>query len=380
MWGLFSSLFLLVYAIMIIYIGRRGWVTIGRRISGVSRAGFVLILACFALAYPFLEMGSDIIPGLSSILASASGWYAMLTVVYFFLLLLVVDVLRLLCQRTGLISETLKNSIKTPIIIAVCISLSVGAILAYGTWRAGNPVITRYNLTIEKQAAGLKQLKMALVSDIHFGENIDIAGVRKMVEITQSFEPDVILLAGDIIEGVPSAVEAERLQAAFKKMSAPYGVYAVAGNHDRWLRNTEGVNFFREAGIQVLKEELVKINESFYIIGRDDLRNYREPGRKPIEAYVRETDPSLPIILLDHQPLELEQARNAGVDLQLAGHTHKGQVFPASLITAGIYELDWGLLQKDSYHLVVSSGYGTWGPPLRIGTRPEVVEITLNFK
>lgn len=90
-------------------------------------------------------------------------------------------------------------------------------------------------------------------------------------------------------------------------------------------------------------------------------------------------DTSLPMILLDHQPIDLKQAQDNGIDLQVSGHTHMGQIFPAHLITGQIYDLDWGLLIKDNYHLIVSSGFGTWGPPLRIGTSSGIVSITLKF-
>jgi len=91
-------------------------------------------------------------------------------------------------------------------------------------------------------------------------------------------------------------------------------------------------------------------------------------------------DDSLPIIVLDHQPIDIEAAEKNHVDVQLSGHTHKGQIFPSQLITSRLYDLDWGILIRGNYHLIVSSGYGTWGPPLRIGTHPEVVNVTIKFK
>jgi len=95
---------------------------------------------------------------------------------------------------------------------------------------------------------------------------------------------------------------------------------------------------------------------------------------------LKEVDSSQPLIILDHQPADLQKAQENNVDLQLSGHTHVGQIFPINLITGYLYELDWGLLKKGSYHLIVSSGYGTWGPPLRVGNNPEVVSIIIKFK
>ncbi len=90
-------------------------------------------------------------------------------------------------------------------------------------------------------------------------------------------------------------------------------------------------------------------------------------------------DTSNPVLLLDHQPQNLDEAEKLGIDLQLSGHTHKGQFFPNNLITNRIFENDWGYLHKESLQVIVSSGFGTWGPPIRIGNKPEIVEILIRF-
>ena len=129
-------------------------------------------------------------------------------------------------------------------------------------------------------------------------------------------------------------------------------------------------------GVQMLMDEAVLINDQFYLIGRNDLT---DDNRKEVAEFVGNFDRSKPIIMMDHQPKEFTTAEKSGVDLLLLGHIHRGQLAPAHLITSRIFENDWGYLQKGTFHSIVSSGFGTWGPPLRIGSRAEVVIIHLSF-
>lgn len=130
-------------------------------------------------------------------------------------------------------------------------------------------------------------------------------------------------------------------------------------------------------GIEVLTDEVTMIENEIYIIGRNDDTN---KNRVEIAKLVSTLDSSKPMIMLDHQPNELDAAQANGIDLILSGHTHRGQVFPGNLITNLLYENDYGLLKKGDLNSIVSSGFGTWGPPLRLGTRSEVVIINVDFK
>jgi predicted MPP superfamily phosphohydrolase len=123
-------------------------------------------------------------------------------------------------------------------------------------------------------------------------------------------------------------------------------------------------------------------DDSFYVVGREDLtiNQFTNLKRKELSEIVEGIDPSKPMILLDHQPAKLEQAEKNGIDLQLSGHTHNGQLWPFNFITRMVYELSWGYKQKGSTHYYVSSGVGGWGPPIRTVNRPEIISILLNFK
>ncbi|HEY3390282.1 MAG TPA: metallophosphoesterase, partial [Prolixibacteraceae bacterium] len=142
------------------------------------------------------------------------------------------------------------------------------------------------------------------------------------------------------------------------------------------------VEYLQQAGISVLVDEYTKINNQFYIIGRDDRMAGRMFGKSRLElsSLIEEIDNNLPIILLDHQPINLEEGQRNGIDLQLSGHTHNGQFFPNNLIAKHIFENSWGYLRKGEYQIVVSSGFGTWGPPIRIGSNSEITDLTISFE
>lgn len=381
MWGVLSTVFLSLYLFMGYYIGRRGWLALGKPTSLLYRTIYGGFFSLLFFSFPAAEIGEDLLPDTAGLWLTIWGGYSMVGVSYIFLLLLLIDSLRLIDKGIGFIPAAIKEHKKIPLVTGATVVLTVALILAYGGWNSRHPVVTEYGLEVDKNAGPLQQLKIAMISDIHFGEVMDIQRLDSMVKIMNELQPDIILLAGDITNGAAQQEEARQLTDVLHGMPAKYGVFAVPGNHDRELRSDDSQlsNYLEDAGITVLKDSFLKIEESFYLIGRDSLRRQGQQGRKELEDLVKEVDSSLPLILLDHQPVDLESARANGVDLQLSGHTHVGQVFPLNLITGKIYEQDWGMLKKGGYHLIVSSGYGTWGPPLRLGNNPEVVSVTVKF-
>nr|AIA13255.1 hypothetical protein [uncultured bacterium] len=135
-------------------------------------------------------------------------------------------------------------------------------------------------------------------------------------------------------------------------------------------------------GIEVLMDRVVRIADLFYVAGRKDKTAERSTseGRLSHEALLAETDKSLPILMMDHQPFGYDQAAASGVDVLLSGHTHRGQLAPNFLITRRLFELDWGYKQKGHLHAIVSSGFGTWGPPIRVGSRSEIIQLIIKFE
>jgi predicted MPP superfamily phosphohydrolase len=192
----------------------------------------------------------------------------------------------------------------------------------------------------------------------------------------------LILLPGDVIDDDIEPFIRLRMGEIMKQMKAPLGVYAILGNHEYiGGKIKEFVKEMKSIDIEVLMDHSVRIADSFYIIGRKDRSAERigAGGRMEIEALLEEVDRKLPLILMDHQPYHLDKSAASGIDLQLSGHTHRGQMAPIHWITKRLYELDWGYLQKGAMHTIVSSGYGSWGPPIRLGSRSEIIDIKLQF-
>lgn len=199
-----------------------------------------------------------------------------------------------------------------------------------------------------------------------------------MVEIVKEQKPDIVLIAGDIINDDIAPYIANKTGDIIKEIKAPLGVYAVPGNHDYYQEDVDSLaNEIEKIGIHFLQDEVVNVNDLFYIVGRQD---FTEIDRKQISELVTDLDKSKPIIMLDHQPRELGAAQENGVDIIVSGHTHRGQLIPANFITDRLFENDWGYLQKDQLHSFTSSGLGLWGPELRIGSQSEVMVIDVNFK
>lgn len=382
MWGTIITTFLFVYLLMIYYIGRRGWTVIGKPLSYRYKILYWGLFLLVVSAFPIAEIGEEFLPADFGLGLTIWGGYSVVGVSYLFFLVGLVDIFRLLDRRLDYIPIKIKEHQKTPVIVAAKVLSIVIAILIYGGWNAQNPIVKNYDLTIDKQAGTLQNLHIAMVSDIHYGAIIEDKRVNKLVGMINELNPDIILIAGDITDGATTSEESRRLTEQLKKLSSKFGTFVVPGNHDRGLRSEDNelFRYFIEAGIHVLKDSQVMIQDNFYVVGRDDAGRQNQQRRKRLEDITTGMDRSLPIFLLDHQPVDLENAQINGVDLQVSGHTHVGQIFPANLVTGRLYELDWGLVKKSNYHLIVSSGFGTWGPPLRIGNNPEVVSINVSFK
>ena len=209
--------------------------------------------------------------------------------------------------------------------------------------------------------------------------------LESIVKNINNLEPDIVSIAGDIFNDDYSAIQnPEEAIDLLKSITTKYGVYASLGNHDGGSTFDEMVRFLEKSDITLLNDEHVIIDDKFILIGRLDpspIGGFGELQRKDITDILASIDDTnMPIIVMDHTPTKLEQYSEE-IDLVLAGHTHRGQIFPGSLITNAIFEVDYGHYQKDatSPHVIVTSGVGTWGMPMRVGSNNEIVSINLHW-
>jgi predicted MPP superfamily phosphohydrolase len=252
---------------------------------------------------------------------------------------------------------------------------------AYGYVNAGNISVKRLSINISKGKRPEQKMKILYFSDTHLTPVNNGRIMDQILSCMEEYKPDLILMGGDIVDDHSRQLQRFALDEKLARLTAPLGVYTCPGNHEYISGYEDASKVLAQAGITILRDSMVVINNSLQLIGRDDPSGARFWGkrRKSLEELTRSADKSLPLILLDHQPFNLEKSSAAGINLQLSGHTHHGQMFPANLVTANIYELSRGYLKKDETHFYVSSGAGTWGPPVRTGSRSEVVCIDLQY-
>lgn len=378
---LVGSVIFIIYGGLNYYIGLRGWQALFSFVPFLVPKVYWPVFWLLSLSYLFSRFSQKILPKILYEGMTLVGAYWLAFMWYFLLVITVLDLLRLIDHFLRLVPVEIKRSLN-PVLGFIVFILVVG-IVSYGAWNARHPRVNHYDLSIPKQAGSLKQLHVVMVSDIHLGTIVHNDHLTKMVNTVNQLKPDLVLFAGDVFDENIESSNKQQVSDNFRKLSAPYGVFAVLGNHEYIGGNAEeAIKYLGDAGVKVLRDSSQEIAGSFYLMGRDDRSSERvnRVKRKSLTTLMEGVDRSLPIILMDHQPSQLEEPAEQGVDLQLSGHTHAGQMFPIQFITHRIFEDDWGYLRKGNFQLIVSSGYGTWGPPIRVGNTPEIVDITIKFK
>ncbi len=290
----------------------------------------------------------------------------MIILIYSFLLFLLFDGFSFINNHLKLIPETVTYNQYSIGIIA----LIIGLICLHGFINYQNK--RRIQLQLKTSKKLQKPVKIVAISDLHLGYAIRNRELQQWIEKINQEKPDIVLIAGDIIDNSVCPLDYFKLDDYFKEIEAPLGIYTCLGNHEYISGVGDSARFIKKAGIHLLKDTYVLIDDNFYLVGRDDKTN---PNRKQLFELLKDLDRSKPVILLDHQPYYLEEAEETGIDIQLSGHTHRGQVWPLSLIADAMYEKAHGYLKKGNTHIYVSSGIGIWGGRYRIGTQSEYVVI-----
>lgn len=217
-----------------------------------------------------------------------------------------------------------------------------------------------------------RPLTIVMLSDLHVGYHNPVGELNRWVTLVNREHPDLVLIAGDIIDGHMRPLIDKGMASAFRRLQAP--VVACLGNHEYYSGIDNALLFYRQAGIRLLRDEAID-TLGINIVGRDDRTNKH---RKSLHTLMKDVDRSRYTIVLDHQPYHLEEAEREGADFQLSGHTHYGQVWPVSWIEDAIYEKAYGPYAKGATRYFVTSGIGIWGGKFRIGTRSEYLVAQLH--
>lgn len=309
-----------------------------------------------------------------------SFWLAFM--VYLLMAVLVIDLVRLVLYFLPQPAFLAGNYEQVKKMMFIGVVGLAGIVVVAGHINALIPRVQRIDIQINKTAGAMKTLHIAAASDIHMGTLVGPRRTAKLVRMLNELKPDLILFAGDIVDEDLAPVIRYDLGHSLVKLKAPLGVFAITGNHEYIGGAEAAVKYLNEHGIRMVRDTSVKINDSFYLAGRNDRdsKRFSAKERKSLDQVLEGVDFNLPVIMMDHQPFNLQQVADAGVDFQLSGHTHHGQLWPFNYITRKIYEVSWGYKQKGNSHFYVSSGFGGWGPPVRTGNRPEILDIYITFK
>lgn len=256
-------------------------------------------------------------------------------------------------------------------------------ILGYGYFNMGNVIETDYTIHTEK-AVPEKGYRIALIADLHFGTTMNEEKLKKYCNEIQSKKPDLVVLCGDIVDEKTTRIQMENAAKILGSIKSTYGTFYVYGNHDK-STYTSKPNFSEQQlknqlvsnRIHVLEDEIYNVNDNFTIIGRKDKGFSSGIKRKTSEELLKNADTNNFLLLLDHQPSELQENSRAGMDLQLSGHTHGGQIWPVGLISdkLGFGQMNYGYKKIGRYQIIVTSGIGGWGYPIRTGHHSEYVVV-----
>ena len=377
---IFITIFLAIYTLGNYYVFYHGINAVGS-IRWLKIIFIVAFIICFVayFAARFLQSREQTI--FSNILLTiGSFWFAAL--IYFFLISLGFDLVRVINHFFNIYPESIYKNYDTAKLISFFSSVAlVIGVLIYGYINANSPVVNNISLDLKKSKGEMKTINAVMISDIHLGIFSDGDRFDKVIEMINSLNPDVVLLVGDVVDEDIKPVIELNLGEHLKNIRAKFGVYAITGNHEYIGGVEPSVKYLSEHNVIMLRDTAVLINNSFYLVGREDRDKVRFTGkdRKSLEELMQGVDTEYPVILMNHQPMNLRELEGKKIDISLSGHTHHGQFWPNNLVTNLVYEISRGYIFKYGTHIYVSNGLGTWGPPIRVGNKPEIVHFTFNL-
>jgi predicted MPP superfamily phosphohydrolase len=378
-WASFLAFFIIVTSIYstghyYIYSWLVRWAEPARPVRRAIQISFVLLIISFPAARILAQV--DYNPFTYFLTLVSSTWMGL--VLYFVLLFLGMDLGFSILRLFALLRrKKLRLNLRSRRVLAGCAGLGV-LLLGGSAWlEARNLGVTRLEIPLKGLPPEMDGFTIVQVSDLHYGMLMENGKLSRVVERVNELKPDLIVITGDLVdEGVSHM---EEMAQPLKLLKSRHGVLAVTGNHEYYAGVNRAVAIMKSAGIEVLRNETKVLPSGLQILGVDDPTGSRRMGEPAadLEKQLSRLDREKPSILLSHQPIHFEKAASFGVGLQLSGHTHGGQLYPIIYLSRMIYPRTPGLHQIGESKLYVSRGAGTWGPPMRLGSPPEIVHIRL---
>ena len=390
-----------IYLLLNLYILRWAYLWMGTCHSILRTLGFRLIFAVIYVLLSTSLLTGFLIKNPKSLhrMLKITGNYFLGIFLYTLVIILLADFGRILLKYVFHASWIHSRTAFT-VAGAIC-ALLILLLSACGIFHAKYIKTTSYDVIINKTIPERTSMKIVLLADTHFGYNAGVLHARELVRKINKQKPDLVCIAGDIFDNEYDAIRnPEKLEQTLRGIKSTYGVYACWGNHDlneeilagftfkhkdgdlSDIKDLRMKKFLEDSNIHILEDESVLINDQFYVIGRKDvsLTEKIHETRKAPAQLTEKLDRDKPIIMIDHQPKELQELADAGVDLDLCGHTHDGQTFPGNFTIKLMWENPCGLLIKDNMTNITTSGAGVWGPAMRIGTDSEICSINIQLK
>lgn len=379
--SLFFIIFFTVYTAVNSYIFIRGWQAIAH--IPFLKPVYAIVFIFSASSYIIARILNTNIPDLfyDILLWTGSFWFAFM--LYFFLFIIFIDFSRLLNHFFGIYPSFITANYQAAKFITFLSVLFIsGMVITAGYINTRNIKINYAEIEIPKKSSKLKELNLVLVADFHLTPVNDGKLLKEIVEKINFLNADIVLMPGDVLDDDVAILKKRNIAGELSNIKSKYGVFASNGNHEFIIGVEEADKYLHELNINVLRDSAVLIDNSFYVLGREDRskRNFTGEERKTLAGILKDVNRNYPAIIIDHTPMGLNEIVNENIELQLSGHTHHGQIFPLNLITANIvYEVSWGYLRKGYTQFYVTCGVGTWGPPVRLGSDSEIVSMKIKF-
>ena len=366
------SRFLLAYLAFMTYV----FISVRSRFS---RSGpktlFTLLYVLIVLAFPVAETLAHRSGSAGSRYFQLVGFYSLPYLLYLFLTVFSLDLLSLVNRLLKFRSlDSIRERRFRIIVLWLIFTLPLVVVIA-GVWNNNHIRVNAYRIEVPRGSSPLPHLRIAFAGDFHLRGSTRRGFMAEYAAKINSLRPDIVLVAGDVLEGDRRDERTEEYERQFRQVRAKYGVYAVFGNHESH-GGYDKRTFFENARIRVLRDEIIVIDDSFCLGGR---KYGRAENRKTLEELLKGAEEDLPLLLLDHRPGDIARVSRSRVDIQLSAHTHHGQLFPFNFITQNVYELSWGYRKIGHTHLFVTCGIQTWGPPVRTAGHSEIMQIDVDF-
>lgn len=376
---MFIGIFLTLYGLLHFYFYRK--VTKAFSLSPTQNIVFIIVLCLLMLCPIIMRVMEDRSPEALSTAVTYIGYLWMGIIFLLFVFNLTVDLYRLLIFissrifNPSLIKLIPDKRITLLVIISVILFINF-----YGMYEAWNIRPEKITLKTDKLPEGITNLRIVQISDIHFSRINGVKFANKITDIILGLNPDLLVSTGDLIDD--GLRQPDRVQDLFRAIKTKYGKYATTGNHEFITGIAKSTRFTEKCGFKLLRNKCVEVNRFIELAAVDDPAAYRDGSTGKIDEneVIDCFTPEKIDILLKHQP-RIEKSSVGRFDIQLSGHTHNGQIFPFNLIVGMMYKYMHGLfyLGKGSY-LYVSRGTGTWGPPVRFLSPPEITVIDFTKK